>query len=68
MVDETRKAREARYTKRYRDAGLTQISAWVPEVHKASVLALCHRLRDEHLNSEAYRQADALGFNTEDQA
>ena len=68
MTSETRKEREARYTKRYRNAGLTQISAWVPEVHRAGVLALCRRLRDEHLNSETHKQADALGFNTEDQA
>ena len=62
---ETRQERAARYTKKNREAGLVQISAWVPEAHRASLLALCHKLRDEHLNSEVNKLADELGYKRE---
>ncbi len=45
---------------KYREAGLVQVSAWIPAEHKARFLAECSQLREQHLAKLALQNGSEL--------
>lgn len=52
---------------RYRNAGLVQVSAWIPVEYKSQFLEECRRLRERHLAKLALQNEQKLTIFNEEQ-
>jgi hypothetical protein len=55
------------WTRRSRAAGLVHVSVWVPQEHKAAILAECKRLRERHLTQATTERLTETEPSTENQ-